>query len=170
MKFAHTATIPFAAGKIHLGEWLFTMSDEEYQAAARQHRGLGTFVENGARGMINVEAIGHVLMVQHYHEVQIGKSLVELFSERSRAYLMHVLPVPVQVRWTMSITPGIADESTFSCTVEPAMPAFLHLMSWATGVLWFIRRHTVEETAGFAADITRKLRGQGVARAAAAQD
>jgi len=129
---------------------------------------LGTFVENGARGMINVESIGGVLIVQHYREVQIGKSFVELVSERSRAYVMHVAPVPIWVRWTMSITPGTADESIFSCTVETIMPAFLQVLSRATGLPWFLRRHTVEETGGFAADITRKLQGQGVTRAATA--
>ena len=168
MKFTHTATIPFAADKIHLGEWLFTMSDKDYQAASHQHRGMGTFVENGAKGMLNVESIGGVLLVQHYHEVRIGKSFVQLVSERSRAYVMHLVPVAIWVRWTMGITPEAADESTFSCMVETTMPGLVLLMSRATGLPGFIRRHIIEETEGFAADITRKLWSQRAARAAAA--
>jgi len=159
MKFTHTATIPFAADKIDLGEWLFTMSNDEYKLASRQHRGLGTFVEKGARGMINVESIGGVLVVQHYREVEVRPGFVQLLSERSTAYVMHIVRIPMWVRWTTWVMPETRDTSTLWSMVETTMPALLQVMIWATGLPWFLRRHNAEETAGFAADITRKLRG-----------
>lgn len=159
MKFTHTAAIPFAADKIDLGEWLFTMSNEDYKLASRQHRGLGTFVEKGARGIISVESIGGVLVVQQYREVEVRRGYVQLLSQRSTAYVMHVVPVAMSVRWTTWVMPETRDTSAFSCMIEATVPAWLRAMTWATGLPWFLWRHTVEETAGFAADITRKLRG-----------
>jgi hypothetical protein len=151
-------TIPFPASEIDLGEWLFTMSDEEYQKTARQHRALGVFREAGVRGMINVEVAGHALLVQHYHEVKSTRESVEMHSAKSRAYLFHLWPVTVQVRWRMTVRPLDGERTTFSCTVEPKMPGLINVMAILTGVTAAIRRHTHEETIGFAADISRKLK------------
>jgi hypothetical protein len=160
-KYTGTTTVPFAADEIDLEKWLYNMSDQEYQGAARRrHRALGVFFEDGVRGMINVEVMGHALLIQHYHEVTAGKSHTELYSERSRAYLFHIVPVTVQVRWTMTVTPLEGDESSFSCTVEPTMPSVINFLARATGVLWAIRLHVAEETLGFAADLTRKLQAK----------
>ena len=159
MKFTHTATIPFAADRIDVGEWLFTMSNGEFQVASRQHRGLGTFVENGVRGLISVASIGGVLMLNNYRQVEVRRGFAQLLSEQSRTYLMHIVPIPMWVRWTIWVMPETRDASTLWCMVEIMVPPLVRPMTWAIGLPWFVRRHIAEETAGFAADITRKLRG-----------
>lgn len=151
------ATIPHAPAEIDLEQWLFTLSDGDYQRASRQHRAAGTYVEGGRRGMVNVEVMGHALVVQHYLEVAASRGHVQMHSARSRAYLMHVWPVPVSVRWTMAITPTTDGRSTFSCTVDVGMSRVLRILARMTGVTSAIRRHTREETAGFAADIANKV-------------
>jgi hypothetical protein len=153
-------TIPFPVSEIDLEDWLYHMSDVEYQQTARQHRALGVFYDNAVRGMINVEVAGHALLVQHYHEVNSSREALQLHSAKSRAYLFHVFPVTVEVTWTMTVKALDDGQTTFSCTVDPKMPSIIHVMAIATGVTAAIRRHTKEETIGFAADITRKLKAR----------
>jgi hypothetical protein len=159
-KWIGTTTVPFPTDQIDLEAWLYNMSDQDYQRTARQHKALGVFAQDGARGMVNVEIMGHALLIQHYHDVTAGKSDLELYSERSRAYLFHIVPVTVQVRWTMSVTPLGGNDSSFSCTVDTTMPPVINFLAQATGVLSAIRRHVAEETIGYAADLTRKLQAK----------
>jgi hypothetical protein len=133
------------------------MSDADYQRASRQHRAMGVFTDDGARGMVNVEVMGHALIIQHYRQVEAGKSYVELHSPASHAYLMHLHPVAVGVTWTMTVEPDPAGESVFSCSVDIELSPVLSALARATGVTSAIRRHTREETYGYAADIERKL-------------
>ena len=107
--------------------------------------------------MVNVEVMGGALVIQHYREVQATKSRVELYSARSRAYLMHVLPVSMEARWTMSVTPRTADTSTFSCTVEVVPPAALRSLKGVIGIRRAVRKHVEQETEAYAADLSRKL-------------
>jgi hypothetical protein len=157
MKFTNDATVTFPADEIDLPKWLFTITDEEYQAVSPAHRALGTFSADGERGMVNVEVMGGALVIQHYREVQATKSHVEMYSARSRAYLMHVLPVSMAARWTMSVTPRSAETSTFSCTVEVVPPAALRSLMGVMGIRRAVRKHVEQETASYAADLSRKL-------------
>jgi hypothetical protein len=157
MKFSHHAVIHAPADEVDLEQWLFTLSDNDYQAAAHGHRAAGTFTEGGRRGSVNVEAIGTLLMIQHYLEREAGPARVEMVSERSQAYLFHLIPVPVLVRWVMTATPQTANTTTFTCDVEIEMPLILRLAGALIGNPYFVRKHVVEETPGFVADIERKL-------------
>ena len=156
MRFAHETTILLAASSIDLPEWLFNLTDAEYGACARGHRGIG--VQGGARrsGMINVESIGGSLMVQHYETRRADKDHVTMVSEASRAYLMHVAPVKVGVVWDMQVMPDGPSTSRFRCEIDVAMPLAVRLLGLTTGTPLFVRRHLVEETNGFARDIARK--------------
>ena len=157
MKFTHQAVIDAPFDRIDLEDWLFSLSDADYQAAARGHKGAGSFVEDGVRGSVNVESVGGTLMVQHYHAVRTTPSHVEMFSTRTQAWIFHVLPVHFQVRWTMSVAPRTADAADFSCTVETQMPTVLRLAAASIFTPYFLRKHVEEETPLFAADISRKL-------------
>lgn len=57
MKFNQQAVLNASVDEVDLEKWLFTLSDSEYQATARGHRGAGVFTEDGLRGSINVESI-----------------------------------------------------------------------------------------------------------------
>ncbi len=153
----HEAVIDAPIEQVDLEKWLFTLSDEEYQAASKGHRGAGNFTtEAGARGSVNIETVGGTLMVQHYHEVSAEPSRVEMLSKRTRGLIMHLFPVHFQVRWTMTATPRNADSTTFRCTVETTMPTLLRLAASSIFASHFLRKHVEEETPLFAADIARK--------------
>jgi hypothetical protein len=158
MKYTGHATLAAPIEQVDLENWLFTLSDAEYQAAARGHRAAGTFVQDGVRGMVNVEAMGGHLIIQHYREVSATPSRVEMVSERSRVYLLHLVPATVQVRWTMWVTAGTAETSEFHCTVELTLPPLLRAVGRLSALGAAIRAHTLEETPGFADAIIRKMR------------
>ena len=96
-------------------------------------------------------------MVQHYHEVSAEPTRVEMLSKRTRAYVFHLIPVHFLVRWTMTATPRTSDTTTFGCTVEVEMPAWLRVAAGSIFTPHFLRKHVDEEAPNFAADISRKL-------------
>jgi hypothetical protein len=157
MKFTQEPVIKAPADQVDLEDWLFTLSDSEYQATAKGHRAAGTFTTDGVRGMVNVESIGPALIIQHYQEVHADSTRVEMLSNRSLAYVLHLLPTAVRVRWTMTATPRTVDTTTFSCTVEADMSPLVRLGSTLLGLGHFLRQHVDEETLGFAASIHSKL-------------
>jgi len=160
MKHTGHTTLAAPIEQIDLTEWLFTLSDADYQACARGHRAAGVFVQDGVRGMVNVEAMGGHLIVQHYREVTATPSHVEMVSERSRVYLFHLVPATIQVRWTMSATARTADTSDFQCTVELILNPVLRALGGLSALSVAIRSHTREETQRFADDIIRKITGR----------
>jgi hypothetical protein len=165
MKHTGHTTLAAPIEQIDLNEWLFTLSDADYQACARGHRAAGVFVQDGVRGMVNVEAMGGHLIVQHYQEVTATPSYVEMVSERSRVYLFHLIPATIQVRWTMSATARTADSSDFRCTVELTLNPVLRVLGGLSALSVAIRAHTREETQRFADDIIRKITGRAQAGA-----
>ena len=92
MKRTGHTTLDVPIDRVDLTDWLFTLTDAEYQAAApTAHRAAGTFIQDGVRGTVNVEAIGGHLIIQHYREVTGTPTPVEMLSNRSRVYLFHLL-------------------------------------------------------------------------------
>ncbi|MFD4638289.1 hypothetical protein ACFWN2_13300 [Lentzea sp. NPDC058436] len=158
MKHTGVVTLDVPAERVDLENWLFTLSDAEYQACARGHRAAGTFVQDGTRGTVNVEAIGGHLIVQHYQELSAAPARVEMLSKRSRVYLFHLFPATIQVRWTMAVEARPEDTSEFRCTVELTMPPVLRFLGAISFLGLAIRAHTVEETKLFGDDIVRKIR------------
>ena len=157
MKFNQQAVLNASVDEVDLEKWLFTLSDSEYQAAARGHRGAGVFTEDGVRGSINVESIGGTLMVQHYHAVRTQPERVAMLSKRTRGYVFHLIPVHFLVRWTLAAKFRTSETTTFSCTVELEMSPLIRLAAALIATPYFLRKHVDEETRGFATDIDRKL-------------
>ena len=156
MKTSHSTPLQVSKEAIDLEEWIFSLSDEDYQAASPQHRAAGVTRSNGVRGTINVESIGGTLIVQHYREVSADADGFELLSERSRAYLFHVFPVRAEVRWIMAVESGTDGNDSLRCTVELNLSLLLTILSATIATPYFIRRHVAGETLGFARDIERK--------------
>ena len=51
----------------NLHEWVFTLSDKDYQTTARGHIGAGSSIHSdGTQTSVNVESVGGNLLVQHY--------------------------------------------------------------------------------------------------------
>lgn len=83
---------------IDLTEWVFTLTDDEYQACSKVHIAAGATVSrDGKRMSINVEYVGR-LLIQHYVEgiserahcrlVSLSDAFGASFDERSRSDVM----------------------------------------------------------------------------------
>ena len=52
---------------LNLHDWVFSLSDKDYQTTARGHIGAGSSTHvDGTRTSVNVESVGGNLLVQHY--------------------------------------------------------------------------------------------------------
>ena len=162
MIFTHEASIPLAARDIHIDEWLFNLSEKDYKACAQGHRAVGTNGGANFEGMVNVESMAGALIIQHYRTELLEANHVRLFSERSRAYLMHLLPFHLQVGWEMEVSSVSMSESKLRCTIDVRNPLWVRFIGLFNATNYWIRRHLIEETHGFARDLTRK----GIQRAA----
>jgi hypothetical protein len=142
--------------QIDLEAWLFGLSDADYQATAKGHRGAGVSRNERGPGMINIESIGGHLIVQHYQRVRSDPSTVEMYSPASRVYLFHLVAVTAGVRWTLQLTPKATGGDEFTCTVKVEFTPVLGILARLSLLGHYLGRHVSEETRGFAADITRK--------------
>ena len=155
MKFAHEVMIPASADAINLPDWLFGLSEEDYAACQRGHRAIGVLGDGARAGMVNVESIGGSLMVQHYATHLAEAHHVTMVSKASRAYLMHVVPVALGVVWDMSVVPEGAS-ARFRCEIDVDLPLVVRALGLLSATPYFVRRHLIEETHGFARDSARK--------------
>ena len=100
-----TAVVNAPIEKVDLADWLFGLSDAEYQRCSPAHIAAGTTrSEDGKRMSINVEMIGGSIVVQHYVEDIAEKhhirliSLSDTFSPNGHT--------KVQVIWELSVKPA----------------------------------------------------------------
>ncbi len=160
------STIRAPLAQIDLGDWLFTLSDQEYRACSTAHVAAGaTRLPDGRRVSINVEQPGDTLMVQHYVEDTAARDLCRVVS-RTEAF------TPLgrslwQVTWQVSARAADADSTEFTNHFEvEASGDFLALLKTHGLTLEQIvpaaqqkaDEHNAEETPLFAADIERKAR------------
>jgi hypothetical protein len=158
-----TIHAPFAA--IDLAEWVFTLTDSEYQACSKNHVAAAASVTiDGKRMSINVEHVGN-LMVQHY---------VEDIAERSRCRLVSLSDsvgpdvgslAKVVVIWSLSAEAIDVDTTRFSNSIEVRSVLGYAEVLEKRGVPFAkaseaaqqaVSAHNAEETPLFAADIERK--------------
>ena len=112
------ATIHAPLASIDLTEWVFTLTDSEYQACSKNHiAAAATLTPEGKRMSINVERVGN-LMVQHY---------VEDIAERSRCRLVSLSDsigpdigssVKIVVIWSFNVDAIDADTTKLTNRVE----------------------------------------------------
>lgn len=82
--------------------------------------------------MVNVESVGGHLIIQHYREVHSQPSSVEMYSDASRVYLFHLVPVTATVRWRLALAATSPKASTFTCTVDVNLPPLLQSVARLT--------------------------------------
>ncbi len=157
MIFSHEVPLQLPTHAIHLDEWLFNLSESEYKACARGHRAVGTNGGPNFLGMVNVESMAGALIIQHYRTEVLEPDHVKLVSVRSRAYLMHIIPFHLQVSWEMQVSSVSAEQSKFRCMIEVRNPLWVRFIGIFNASNYWIRRHLVEETQGFANDLARKV-------------
>lgn len=159
------ATIHAPLASIDLAEWVFTLTDSEYQACSKNHiAAAATLTPEGKRMSINVEHVGN-LMVQHY---------VEDIAERSRCRLVSLSDsigpdigsrVKIVVIWSFNADAIGADTTRLTNSVEVrSTPDYLEVLE-KRGVPFAkaselaqqaLTAHNAEETPLFAKDIERK--------------
>src|SRR5215475_13156420 len=88
--------------KINLPEWVFNLSESEYQGCSPAHIAAAkTIGADGRRMSINVEVIGGTLMIQHYQEELsepthlVLTSFSDVFTPTGR--------VVIHVKWELSV-------------------------------------------------------------------
>jgi hypothetical protein len=164
-----TAVIQAPIEKVDIPEWVFALTDEEYQQCSIAHiAGGATWTLDGKRISINVELVGPGLMVQHW---------TENIAEKQRCWLVSVSDmfvqqerVKVQLTWEMTVK----RVSETSCEFTDAITVFetdeyLAFVAKSgappdqvrDGVQLAVDAHNAEETPNFAKSIERKALSTG---------
>ena len=141
----------------NLHDWVFTLSDKDYQATARGHIGAGSSIHtDGTQTSVNVESVGGNLLVQHYVAEVKEPDYVKMVS-MSDLWLMKLVHVVVKVTWEMRLISVSDNECKFQNTVLVEHPNFIMkiLSALALGG-YFVRKHNEEETPLFAQNLYKR--------------
>jgi hypothetical protein len=148
---------------IDIPEWLFTLTDEEYQQCSVAHIAGGvTWSPDGKRVSINVEMIGSVLLVQHWTEDAADKVHSRLVS---RSDVFAPQRAKMQLVWDMAVKPLSATSCEFTNSLflfeTDDLTAFVERSGGpAEQVREALQRtiddHNAEETPNFAKSVEKK--------------
>jgi len=148
---------------INLGEWMFTITSEEYAACAKAHQSAAQGkLASGKRFSVNLETTEDILIVQHYLETVSQRDHVVGFSPNSMFWLSDTEYALAEVTWEVKVVR--IDETccelicrAFSETEDKAFVAMLHeALKKAPAGYNPLQQHIEEETPMFAKDIQRK--------------
>lgn len=148
---------------INLGEWMFTITSEEYAACAEAHQSAAQGrLASGKRFSVNLETTENILIVQHYLEKLSERDHVIGFSPNSMFWLSDTEYALAEVTWEVKVV-KIDEERcelicrAFSETEDEAFVARLHnALKEAPAGYNPLQQHIEEETPLFAKDIERK--------------
>lgn len=164
VKSSSKAVIHAPIEKIDITDWVFNLSDTEYQSCSTAHFAGGTSTTaDGKRMSINAEMVGPGLILEHY---------VEDISEKHHCRLMSLSDVlapqgktTIQVQWEMIATP--LTDGTCELTNNVVTGATVDYLSFLekNGIPYepakeamqkALDAHNLEETPNFAKSIERK--------------
>jgi hypothetical protein len=148
---------------INLGEWMFTISSEEYAACAEGHQSAaqGKLV-SGKRFSVNLEVVGGMFMVQHYIETVSERDHVVGFSPNSVFWLNDTDYVFSQITWELKVAKLDEKRCELTCSVlsksenEPFVTALNEAMKDVPPENTPLQQHINEETPLFGKDIECK--------------
>jgi hypothetical protein len=153
------SVVPMNAEKLNLSQWLFGLSDTEYQDCSRSHIGAGASVlPNGKQTSVNVESVGGHLMVQHYIPEISTPHHIQLVSH-SDCWLFRLWYVQIKVTWDIKLVSQSDQTAVFQNEVVVEHPSLVMnvLTKLVLGQL-FLERHNKEETPLFAKNLFSKFR------------
>jgi hypothetical protein len=148
---------------VNLGEWMFTITSDEYAACAEGHQSAAQGkLASGKRVSVNVEIVSGMFMIQHYIENIAERSHVLAISPNTIFWLNDTNYVLTHITWELGVT--IIDENSceLTCSVisETENEAFVKRRQEAMKDLPAnhnpAQQHIDEETPLFAKDIERK--------------
>ena len=148
------APIKAPAEAFNLHDWVFTLSDKDYQTTASGHIAAGASIHNdGTQTSVNVESVGGNLLVQHYVAEVKQPDYVKMVSF-SDLWLMKLVHVVVKVTWEMRLISVSESECKFQNTVLVEHPHFIMKVLSAVALGgFFVRKHNEEETPLFAQNL-----------------
>jgi hypothetical protein len=168
-KSVSEATIHAPAAAINLTDWVFTLTDKEYQACSKNHIAAGTSkTADGKRMSLNVEQVGN-LMVQHYVEDISERAHCRLVSTSDSIGPEITSHTKIAVIWEFTTEPIDANTTKFVNSVEVrTVPEYLEalekrdisLSKVSEIVQKSVFAHNEEETPLFAKDIERKAQAK----------
>ncbi len=137
----------------NLHDWVFSLSDKDYQSTSRAHIAAGTSIHtDGTQTSVNVESVGGNLLVQHYVAEVKEPDYVKMVS-LSDMWIMKLVHIVVKVTWEMRLISVSDNECKFQNTVLVEHPNFI--IRAVSSVLggFFVGRHNIEETPLFAQNL-----------------
>ena len=163
MRVSRAFLVNLPIEQIDMYRWVTTMTSEDYESFTSQHKAMGSFFHGSRFFMVNVECIGSDLLVQHYELIEYSRSHVKFYSARTRSYVCRWFPVTFSVPWEMTLRPTTSHSCELICTIGADFSsALLAAIAWASGSLFFLRRHLAIEGAAFARNIERTFDSVGV--------
>lgn len=150
-----TQVVPLGASAIDIGEWLFSLSDQEYQATSLAHLGSGTSrAADGRRCFFDTERFGPVFIVNHHVEEEARRDYVRVRSRDSRGWLLGLLPLALEVCWEMTVHDAGPDRCELECALHIGLSSrALERVAAVSGTPALQRAHVAEQTAGFAQSV-----------------
>lgn len=144
---------------IDLYRWVTEMTDTDYASYARGHKAMGSYFRDDCFHMVNVEAIGNEMIVQHYVMQEHRPDRVVLYSHNTEAYVLRWFRAVVGVPWELEVQAVGTNCCRLLCTIGADFPNDLVAAGAYVNGLGgrFLRRHLDEEGKAFARDIERKF-------------
>ncbi len=146
-----TTPLSIPENDVDLATWLHGLDDAGYRASSRAHLGFG----HTPGGATAVEALGGAFIVNHHVIEHAAPHAFRLRSRATRAYLLRLVPIRLDLTWEMAVRPG----GRLECALTVALPAALDRVG-EPFLRPVLQRHADEETPGFAADIARRQGGR----------
>ena len=159
MRITRSFKIGLPKEAVDLYRWVTEMTDADYASYAKAHKAMGSYVKNDRFHMVNVEAIGNELLVQHYVLQEHRPDRVAFYSETTEAYVLRWFRTIVGVPWEMEVQATGPDRCKLRCTIGADFPTVMVAIGAFVNGLGglFLRRHLNEEGKAFARDIERKF-------------
>jgi len=151
------ASINMPVRELDLPDWVFNLSDKEYQTCSKGHIAAGTSTHpDGTQTSVNVETVGGNLLVQHYVPEIAEADHLKLVSQTD-LWLFRVWYVGVKVTWDLKLVPTSETTCEFqnSVVVEHKSIVMKVLTALALGGV-FLKRHNEEETPLFAESLAQR--------------
>lgn len=145
------------ASDLDMKKWMDEFTDTEYQSCSKGHYGAGmNILPNGKRSSVNVESVGGHLAVQHYTGEIYERNHLKFVSEKSDAWIFHLIHFRPKVTWEMKLIP----KSEVTCVFQNHV-AIEHaniVIKIASAIClfpYFVKSHNHEETRLFAESLLK---------------
>lgn len=148
---------------INLGEWIFTITSEEYATCAEGHQSAAQGqLPSGKRFSVNVEIVAGIFMVQHYVETVSERDHVVGLSPNTVFFQNYTDYVIAQVTWELKVEKIDAHSCELTCRAfsesqnETFVDELLEMLKDEPEDELPLQKHIEEEAPLFAKDIERK--------------